>query len=83
MSKTTKSKISRNAPDEAEAGSESAGTPTAASAPEVPSPATQAKSKRADKPDAEAVGEPLARPGGASFFIPPQKPSGFGVKEGV
>lgn len=81
MAKTTKTKISRTEHDDAsvEAESTPAGTPTAPSEQEAPS-ANAASS--AEQPDAKAVGDSQPR-GGASFYIPPQKPSGFGVKEEV
>lgn len=86
-------KLSRTEPTKAKPSVVPAGTPTAASAPDVPLPVTPEAS-----PKVKAVGElltktttatqlvgkveapkPVTRSGGASWFVPPQKPSGFGM----
>lgn len=82
-----KKKISRTEPVSSEAVP--AGTPTAASTPEGSLPLVPAASP------VKAVGESLTqtatieappvpiaptRTGGAGWFVPPQKPSGFGAK---
>jgi hypothetical protein len=89
-----KKPISRTEPTKAKPSVAPAGTPTAVSAPEVPSPqATEVAPVKMEP----AVGEslktvtatqltgkvetekPVTRSGGASWFVPPQKPSGFGM----
>lgn len=88
--KMFKKKISRTEPTKAAAEVAPAGTPTAASAPEVPLPQTP------DASPEKAVGEslntvtttqlvgkvenqPVTRSGGAGWFVPPQRQSGFGM----
>jgi len=86
-------KFSRTEPTKALPSVAPAGTPTAVSAPEVPSPpAAEAASVQIEK----AVGEPLTetttqavvtkevpkpvtRTGGAGWFVPAQRQSGFGM----
>jgi len=93
MSKPNK-KLSRTKPTKAKPSVAPAGTPTAASAPEVPSP--QAEESAPVKMET-AVGEsvktvtstqlvgkveapkPATRSGGAGWFVPPQQKSGFGM----
>ena len=93
MSKKHK-QVSRHEPNSAPAQSGEAasvvpaGTPVAPSAPEVPAADQQPKQPATGEslPDVVSAVQPEPKPvepprrGGASFFIPPQKPSGFGVK---
>ena len=92
MSKPHK-KLSRHEPTKTMSSVAPAGTPTAVSAPEVPSP----QAPEASPVIKTAVGEslktvtttqlvgkvevtkPVTRSGGAGWFIPSQKPSGFGM----
>jgi hypothetical protein len=82
MSKPNK-KLSRTEPTETPSSVAPAGTPTAASAPEVPLPQAAVQIE-------PAVGESLpivtlsppvvTRTSGAGWFIPQQQASGFGTK---
>lgn len=89
MSKSKK--LSRTEPTKTKSSVVPAGTPTAASASEVPLPqAAEAAPVKMETAVGESlqtattvappVEQPVTRSGGAGWFIPAQKPSGFGAK---
>jgi hypothetical protein len=92
MSKKNKT-FSRNEPTATSVSVAPAGTPTEVSAPEVPSPTdtaetvTPEESSVAEQPVGVTQSQEIVSAikqeqprGGASFFIPAQKQSGFGAK---
>jgi hypothetical protein len=89
-----KKPLSRTEPTKAKPSVVPAGTPTAASEPEAPLPQATEVAPVKIRPavgeplktvtSTQLVGKidkplPVTRSGGASWFVPPQKPSGFGM----